>query len=216
MTVVFVAKKAFFSSFLWTAGDFFAQFLAAHHEVARRRIAGEKNASEGGRGHASGKDMVMAVDQGRLLFSAVFGLVLTPGLVGYGKIISRAIGAPYDNMLAAFALLTIQQLFATPLTLLLYHNTATAVRGGFNEPGFLSAHESLAITRTSGRHDAMSVERRIVADVLPYTLLASWYTFLPKAFHSYRKSKPMGRGCAAVLYVPWLAYVSYMQHTMLL
>ncbi|SCU70841.1 uncharacterized protein TEOVI_000241600 [Trypanosoma equiperdum] len=206
-----LVREVIFSSVVWTAGDFLAQFLDVHIDAARRRAAGEPKSD-----HPSGKQMIIMVDQQRLGFAAVFGAIVAPGMIHFRGILARVVGSAHGNTLAAFSFLTAQQLFATPLMLLFYHNSATMVRGGFTDPSFLSAHETSVIARLRGRYDAMAVERRIAIDILPQTLLASWCVFLPQVLHSYMRGRSLRSRYAACLHIPWLAYVSYVQSTMLL
>ncbi|RNF15031.1 uncharacterized protein Tco025E_05615 [Trypanosoma conorhini] len=210
MTTGFL-REAALSVGVWSAGDFFAQFYSAHRSaMQRRRAAGGPLKLES---HSSAEMMAM-LDQPRLGLSAVFGLLISPLVVQQRRLCARVFGKAEKKMLASFMALAAQQLFMTPLTLLLYHNAMTAYREGFTDPSFLRAHETGAATGV--RCDAMSVERRILADVLPSTLLASWLVYLPLALLGYVSAKNARGVCAAACLIPWTAYVSYTQSELLL
>ncbi|KAH8609555.1 hypothetical protein ERJ75_001193300 [Trypanosoma vivax] len=213
-----VLREAIYSATAWAAGDFFAQFFAAHWEVVRRRAERENgaennrhNATRPPRGH-----MMAAVDRPRLVLAALFGVALVPLNAGFNGICSRVIGVPYANMFAAFVLLSARQLFMTPLTLLLYHNTTTYVRGGFDDPTCIQLHKTGADARMAGSYGALAVERRIMTDVMPYPLLSSWLIYFPLSAYCYLTPKPLPGAVAAALLIPWTAHVSYIQKHMLL
>ncbi|RNF00339.1 hypothetical protein TraAM80_07664 [Trypanosoma rangeli] len=204
-------REAVVSVGVWSAGDFFAQFYGAHKHALRRRLEGSEPISSEGRSMAG---MMAMLDQPRLGLSAAFGLLISPLVVQHRMLCTRVLGKTEKRMLESFLALAAQQLFMTPLMLLLYHNAMTAYRKGFTDPSFLRAYETGADTR--GRYNAMSVERRIVLDVLPSTLVASWLVYMPLALLGYVSAKHARGMCAAVCLIPWTACVSHVQSTLLL
>ncbi|KEG11054.1 hypothetical protein DQ04_03021010 [Trypanosoma grayi] len=205
-----ILREAVLSTLVWTAGDFMAQFYVAHRDPAKRRVAGEKRAGE----KLSPQQMLALLDMPRLGQAAAFGLLFSPLVAGYHKFIARAVGMTLRNMKASVAALTVQQFFLTPLALLAYYNAITAVRGGFADPSFLRAYEK--DTRAKRHYDAMSVEWRILLDVMPLPFLASWAVFAPLTLHAYFSVYRSPAVLRALFLPPWAAYVSYTQSTQLL
>ncbi|EKF39189.1 hypothetical protein MOQ_000587 [Trypanosoma cruzi marinkellei] len=210
MTTGFL-REAVISVTVWSAGDFLAQFYHAHREAAQRRLErGEKRKGE----RPSAGQMAAMLDKPRVGLSAAFGLAISPFVVQYRRLCIRSLGQTERRMLAAFMTLSAQQFFMTPLTLLVYHNAITACRGGFTYPSFLRAHETSA--HTGGRYDAMAVERRILSDLMPLTLVSSWFVYLPLSLLAYASTRHARGICAAACLIPWTAYVSHIQSTLML
>ncbi|KAH9599829.1 hypothetical protein LSM04_007934 [Trypanosoma melophagium] len=221
-------RAALFSATVWAAGDFLAQFAAAHHGAARRRLSStgdhrtlpsSSNSSSSNSQGAAGApwggpaaaQMAAMVDTPRLAAAAVFGALVAPPTLHFRRAARRSRG---PNAAAVLFTLSLQQFLLTPLTLLAYHNAATALRGGFADPGFLRAYET--DVHAGVRYDALAVERRILVDVLPQPLIASWGVFAPLALLNYSSGRTVRGLYGALLLIPWTAYVSYTQSTQLL
>ncbi|ORC88646.1 uncharacterized protein TM35_000162840 [Trypanosoma theileri] len=201
----------------WAAGDFLAQFVAAHREAARRRLASasSSSSSQGGseapRVRPTAAQMAAMVDGPRIAAAALFGAFVALPTHHFRRAARKSRG---PTAAAVLFTLSLQQFLLTPLTLLAYYNAATALRGGFADPAFLRAYET--DVHAGGRYDAFSVERRILVDVMPNPLIASWGVFAPLAFLNYTSGRPVRGVYAAFFLIPWTAYVSYTQSTQLL
>ncbi|XQJ28248.1 hypothetical protein NXY56_004270 [Leishmania guyanensis] len=204
----FCVRRVVFYGFVWTAGDFFAQFYDAHGEAAARRARGEKREEP----RPTGAQMLGMLDKERLGHNGLFGL-LAGGVIGqYEHLIPRIFGPLTRHITPCLLALGLQQLLVTPLILWSYFNAMTAGRGGLSDPSFMREH-SFGAHR---RHDLASVERHILYDVMPYPLLVSWGVYTPLFILAYIGQHRASTVLSCCLHVPWCGLLSHMQKTDLL
>ncbi|CBZ28379.1 conserved hypothetical protein [Leishmania mexicana MHOM/GT/2001/U1103] len=199
----FCVWRAVFYASVWTAGDFFAQFYAAHKEAAARRASGEKRKGP----RPSGAQMLAMLDKERLGQNTLFGLFVGGFIGQYERFLPRIFGTLTRNATPCLCSLGLQQLAVTPLILWSYFNAMTAARGGVSDPSFMNAHSFGA----HQRHDIASVERHILHDVMPYPLLASWGVYTPLFILAYMGPLRASTFLSSCLFVPWCGLVSHTQ-----
>ncbi|KAG5474580.1 hypothetical protein LSCM4_03753 [Leishmania orientalis] len=206
--MLFHARRAVFYGFVWTVGDFLAQFYSSHKEAAARRARGEKRDYP----RPSGAQMFAMLDKERLAQNTLFGLLSGSAIGQYEHLLPRIFGSLTRRATPCLCAIGLQQLLVTPIILWSYFNAMTAVRGGLSDPSFMSAHDLGA----HQRHDVASVERRILYDVMPYPLLVSWGVYTPHFILAYVGPVRASTFISSCLFVPWCGLLSHTQRSDLL
>lgn len=186
----------------WVAGDFFAQFYAAH----AARLHGKRERQPKGT-RPTAQQMYDMLDKHRLLEALAYGIVAYPAVARFHVLLSTVMGPLTHHSVRCIFALAAQQLVMSPLLIVAYCNAMTAWRGGFTDTAFLQAH----LPGPHPRYSVWDVEKRILSDVVPLPLLTSWMAYIPVYTMSYF-ARFRGRALLShIALVPWLGTLSYKQ-----
>ncbi|CCW61044.1 unnamed protein product [Phytomonas sp. EM1] len=139
--------------------------------------------------------------------SSLFGLLVGSAAHHYQRLLIRACGAMHRRLMLCFFALGLQQLVWTPLLLLCYFNSMTAARRGFSNPGFIGTNTG----KEQNRRNVWSVEKRIIENVMPASLLTSWLVFGPLFILVYIGLQRGMTVLGALIALPWCSSVAFAQ-----